>query len=103
MTLLHKATTLFTFLVLLSFPLFAQENSTQTTTFLYGGNHPLRETRAVWLTTIGGLDWPRLKATDAVSRERQKAELIQILDSYKKANINTVIFQTRVRAAVVYP
>ncbi|NLV52127.1 MAG: family 10 glycosylhydrolase [Bacteroidales bacterium] len=103
MTLLHKATTLFTFLVLLSFPLFAQENSTQTTTFLYGGNHPLRETRAVWLTTIGGLDWPRIKATDAVSRERQKAELIQILDSYKKANINTVIFQTRVRAAVVYP
>lgn len=65
--------------------------------------HPLRETRAVWLTTIGGLDWPRTKATDYASRERQKAELVNILDNYKKANINTVIFQTRVRAAVLYP
>ena len=66
-------------------------------------DYPLRETRAVWLTTIGGLDWPRVKATDAASRERQKAELRQILDKYKRANINTVIFQTRVRAAVMYP
>lgn len=65
--------------------------------------HPLREIRAVWLTTIGGLDWPRNKATDYASRERQKEELRQILDNYKKANINTVIFQTRVRAAVTYP
>lgn len=66
-------------------------------------SHPLRETRAVWLTTIGGLDWPRVKATDPASRERQKAELVNILENYKKANINTVIFQTRVRAAVMYP
>ena len=66
-------------------------------------DYPLRETRAVWLTTIGGLDWPRVKATDPASRERQKAELRQILDKYKRANINTVIFQTRVRAAVMYP
>lgn len=64
---------------------------------------PLRETRAVWLTTIGGLDWPRIKATNATSREQQKKELIAILDNYKRANINTVIFQTRVRAAVLYP
>ena len=71
--------------------------------YLYERTHPLRETRAVWLTTIGGLDWPRTKATDASSREQQKAELVSILDNYKKANINTVIFQTRVRAAVIYP
>lgn len=70
---------------------------------LWSCNAPLRETRAVWLTTIGGLDWPRIKATDASSREAQKRELIAILDSYKRANINTVIFQTRVRAALVYP
>ena len=70
---------------------------------LWSYNAPLRETRAVWLTTIGGLDWPRIKATDASSREAQKRELIAILDSYKRANINTVIFQTRVRAALVYP
>ena len=64
---------------------------------------PLRETRAVWLTTIGGLDWPRIQAVDASSRERQKQELVRILDNYQRANINTVIFQTRVRAALLYP
>ena len=74
-----------------------------STLSLWTCNAPLRETRAVWLTTIGGLDWPRIKATDASSREAQKMELIRILDSYKRANINTVIFQTRVRAALVYP
>lgn len=65
--------------------------------------HPRRETRAVWLTTIGGLDWPRTKATDTRSREAQKQELIRILDSYQKAHINTVLLQTRVRASVIYP
>lgn len=75
----------------------------QRPNFLFEPQHPLRETRAVWLTTIGGLDWPRIKATDASSRERQKQELISILDNYKQANINTVILQTRVRAAVIYP
>lgn len=71
--------------------------------YLYERQHPLRETRAIWLTTIGGLDWPRVQATDTRSRERQKQELVDILDNYKKANINTVIFQTRVRAALMYP
>ena len=81
---------------------FGHEETIELLTHLFP-TYPLRETRAVWLTTIGGLDWPRTQAIDTASRERQKAELVRILDNYKKANINTVIFQTRVRAAVLYP
>ena len=110
MTNRHKALLLWAFLNLVTATLGAQTHTVPTTeqhsNFLsqeWGGTHPLRETRAVWLTTIGGLDWPRIKATDAASRERQKQELIRILDNYQRANINTVIFQTRVRAALLYP
>ena len=57
----------------------------------------------MWLATIGGIDWPRTKATDARSTERQKQELCDILDQLKRANINVVILQTRVRGSVIYP
>lgn len=70
---------------------------------IYQHEFPHREVRAVWLTTIGGLDWPKTKAHDAASMERQKAELCRILDNYHRANINTVILQTRVRGSVIYP
>lgn len=62
-----------------------------------------RETRGVWLTTVNGLDWPRTKATNAASRERQKAELIRILDQYQQLHLNTVLLQTRVRGSMIYP
>lgn len=90
-------------LALVSTTIQAQLPDRQRGEYLYEKSHPLRETRAVWLTTIGGLDWPRIQATDASSRESQKQELVRILDNYKRANINTVIFQTRVRAALLYP
>lgn len=103
MTNLHKAFLLWAFLSLVTTTLYAQTTEDARAKYLYEKEHPLRETRAVWLTTIGGLDWPRIQATDARSRERQKQELIRILDQYQRANINTVIFQTRVRAALLYP
>ena len=64
---------------------------------------PKRELRAVWLTTINGLDWPDTKATSPAGIERQKQELRNILDKLKAANFNAVIFQTRIRGTVVYP
>lgn len=103
MTNLHKAFLLWAFLSIVTATLYAQTTEDARAKYLYEKEHPLRETRAVWLTTIGGLDWPRIQATDARSRERQKQELIRILDQYQRANINTVIFQTRVRAALLYP
>ena len=59
---------------------------------------PKHEVRAVWLTTIGGIDWPHTYDAD-----RQRHELITILDQLQRANINTVLFQTRVRATTVFP
>lgn len=64
---------------------------------------PIREYRAVWLTTLNGLDWPRTKASGAYEAEKQRKELTDILDRLKTAGINTVMFQTRVRGTVVYP
>ena len=64
---------------------------------------PKRETRAVWLTTLANLDWPKNYARSEESIKLQKQELIDILDKYQKANINTVLLQARVRAATIYP
>lgn len=66
-------------------------------------SNPHREVRAVWLTTIGGIDWPHSYASDWNSQWKQKQELIRILDKLKAANINTVMLQTRVRGTVIYP
>lgn len=64
---------------------------------------PKYEVRAVWLTTIGGLDWPHTYAQTPSSISKQKKELTSILDKLKEANINTVLFQTRIRGTVIYP
>ena len=59
---------------------------------------PKHEIRAVWITTISGLDWPR-----AHTAARQQQELTDILDKLQQANINTVLIQARVRASTIYP
>ncbi len=64
---------------------------------------PKYEVRAVWLTTIGGIDWPHSYASSNYSIERQKDELRKILDHLQRANINTVLLQTRIRATTIYP
>ncbi len=64
---------------------------------------PKREVRAVWLTTIGGLDWPHSYAQSQSGIDRQKSELTRLLDLYQKAGINTILLQTRIRGTVIYP
>lgn len=59
---------------------------------------PKYEIRAVWLTTIGGIDWPH-----SYQDQRQREELRQELNRLKEAGINTVFLQTRVRATTIYP
>jgi len=59
---------------------------------------PKHEIRAVWLTTLGGLDWPR-----TMNPKQQQEDLIRLLDKYKAVGINTVLFQARVRATTTYP
>lgn len=65
--------------------------------------NPKYEVRAVWLTTIGGIDWPHSYAQSERSAEKQKEELRATLDRLQKANINTVLLQTRIRATTIYP
>ena len=64
---------------------------------------PKHEVRAVWLTTIGGLDWPHSHARSTASIKTQQNELCSILDKLKAANVNTVLLQTRIRGTVIYP
>lgn len=59
---------------------------------------PKHEIRAVWLTTIGGIDWPH-----SYSPALQRQELTGILDQLQRANINTVFIQTRIRATTLFP
>ena len=70
---------------------------------LYSSPQPKEEIRAVWLTTVKGLDWPKTYAKTPYSIEKQKRELTDILDKYVEANINTVLLQTRIRGSVIYP
>ena len=65
--------------------------------------NPKYEVRAVWLTTIGGIDWPHSYAQSERSAEKQKEELRATLDRLQKANINTILLQTRIRATTIYP
>ncbi len=67
------------------------------------GLEPLHEMRAVWLTTIGGIDWPHSYAQSEHSAVRQKEELCDILDRLSAAGINTVLLQTRIRATTIFP
>ncbi|GAE83552.1 glycoside hydrolase [Bacteroides reticulotermitis JCM 10512] len=64
---------------------------------------PKYEVRAAWVTAVYGLDWPRTRATTPATIQKQKDELIDILDKLKTANFNTVLFQTRTRGDVLYP
>ena len=61
------------------------------------------EVRAVWLTTLMGLDWPHCPAQTPAQVERQKQDVCHILDRLQAVGINTVLFQTRIRATTSYP
>lgn len=59
---------------------------------------PDKDLRAVWIATIGGLDWPRKR----YGEEQQKALYRQYLDTLQRLNINAVFFQVRPRADAFY-
>lgn len=64
---------------------------------------PKYEYRAVWLTAIENLDWPSTQGLSLSAAERQKSELVNILDSLQAMNVNVVMLQTRVRGDLIYP
>lgn len=61
------------------------------------------EVRAAWVTLFHNMDWPRTRATNDSTRERQRQELRDLLDTFQQAGINTVLFQARVGACTAYP
>ena len=62
------------------------------------GQSPKREMRAVWISTVFGIDWP--VATDAAAT--QKSKLAAIFTSLKANGINTVYFQARTIGDALY-
>ncbi len=60
------------------------------------------EVRAVWLTTLMGLDWPSRPAVTEEQAAQQKAQLCDMLDRLRAVGINTVLFQTRLRGTTAY-
>ena len=64
---------------------------------------PKYEYRAVWLTTIENLDWPKTIVKTPADTIAQQRELVAVLDSLQALHVNTVMLQTRVRGDVIYP
>lgn len=64
---------------------------------------PKYEYRAVWLTAIENLDWPKTLVKTPADTLAQQRELTNLLDSLQALNVNTVLLQTRVRGDLIYP
>jgi len=62
--------------------------------------HPKTEFRGVWIATVVNIDWPK---TNNDSVAKQKADYIEILDTYQKLNYNAVIVQIRSVGDAFYP
>lgn len=59
---------------------------------------PTKDFRAVWIATIGGIDWPR----EHFDESSQKKWYEQMLDTLESLHINTVFFQVRPKADAFY-
>lgn len=68
----------------------------------YAIQYPKKEVRAVWLTTVYGLDWPQRVAASEDSRKAQQEAVCGMLDRLQEANFNTLFFQVRMRGDVAY-
>ena len=98
--LFHRIVLVF---ILLAGCLAMQAQTSFCATPIFPSEAPRYEVRAVWLTTLSGLDWPTKPQTGAEGAQRQKAELCSILDDLQRAGVNTVIFQARIRSTTAYP
>lgn len=59
-----------------------------------------REFRAAWVATVANIDWPSAKGLPV---ERQRAEMIGILDRAVALRLNVIILQVRPSADAIYP
>ena len=90
---MHKNQLLvFTFIYLF---LFSSVSNAQEKTM-----HPKNEFRGVWIATVVNIDWPK---TSVDNVEKEKADYLDILETYKKLNYNAVIVQVRSVGDAIYP
>ncbi|HEV8538629.1 MAG TPA: family 10 glycosylhydrolase, partial [Bacteroidota bacterium] len=61
-------------------------------------SQPKYEVRAVWITTVNGLDWP--SSHDAAEQKRSLREMVEKLHA---AHFNTIFFQVRGRGDALFP
>jgi len=59
----------------------------------------LREFRAAWVATVANIDWP---SKPGLSTEKQKEEMLAILDKSKDLNLNAIVFQVRPQCDALY-
>jgi uncharacterized lipoprotein YddW (UPF0748 family) len=64
--------------------------------FLLSAQIPKHEVRAVWISTASG-DWP-----SSTKRDEQQRSLIEIFETVKNHNLNTIFFQVRPRGNTYY-
>ncbi|MBX9900058.1 MAG: family 10 glycosylhydrolase, partial [Burkholderiaceae bacterium] len=58
-----------------------------------------REFRAAWVSTVANIDWPSRRD---LSTEKQKAEIVAILDTAQQLKLNAIILQVRPSADAIY-
>jgi uncharacterized lipoprotein YddW (UPF0748 family) len=58
-----------------------------------------REFRAVWIATVGNINWP---SKPGLSVSDQKAELLRLLDRAAELRLNAIIFQVRPACDALY-
>jgi uncharacterized lipoprotein YddW (UPF0748 family) len=58
-----------------------------------------REFRAVWVATVGNMDWPSRKG---LSTTEQQAEMLAILDKLVQLHMNAIVLQVRPAADALY-
>lgn len=80
---------IFIFLLAINFVLANTTNSQQI---------PDKEIRAVWIATVLNLDWPGISQDVSA----QQNSFIDMIDSLKNININTVFFQVRAECDALY-
>ncbi|PXX43120.1 glycoside hydrolase family 10 protein [Undibacterium pigrum] len=59
-----------------------------------------REFRAAWVSTVANIDWPSRRD---LSTEKQKNEVIAILDNAVQLKLNAIVLQVRPAADAIYP
>ena len=59
-----------------------------------------REFRAMWIATVGNIDWPSKRG---LSADQQRAEMRQIVATARRLKFNALVLQVRPGADAIYP